>query len=276
MARRRRTAPAHGARAGFMAPVEMPPQTYQWNKRAVDESAGGTVTVAEPYADPAYVAQYHHAPVAPAGPTGVAPVAPAHVVDPVAPAHVEPAQPFTHAEPAQPVAQPVAHAGRAQPAGSAPAGPAQPAGSAPAWGTPLPAATPDRGAYVDTRPVWGIGAACVVALGLPAGAFALMHAVSVPGIGGTNWGLVIGVAALAFTVAGIVGYLVSDRRFVGGPVRAAIAAGLSIASSALVMELIATHPRKFGFELTTPMTLLAILPAAMAAFVAFRPIAADL
>lgn len=239
-----------------MAPVEMPPQTYQWNKRAVDESAVATVTVAEPYADPAYVAQYHHAPVAPAGPTDVAPIAPAAP----APASVTPRT----------------HAPAPAPAPVASPQPGTPVAPAPAWGTPLPAATPDRGAYVETRPVWGIGAACVIALGLPAGAFALMHAVSMPGIGGTNWGLVIGIAALAFTVAGLVGYLVSDRRFVGGPVRAAIAAGLSIASSALVLELIATHPRKFGFELTAPMTLLAILPAAMAAFVAFRPIAADL
>lgn len=210
-----------------MAPVDMPAQTYQWNKRVMTE-------------EPA-------PPVPPSGPTVVPdppPVVVAPVVAPVA---------------SQPTPVPAA--------GSFAAGIQQPSYVPPA---------PVTAGLADEPPtVWGIGAACVVALGLPAGAFALMHLVSVPGIGGTNWGLLIGTVALAFTVAGLVGHLASERRCVGGTVRAVIAAGLSLASSAVVLQLIDSHPRKFGFELSFPMMLPALLPAAFAAFVAYRPIAAD-
>lgn len=229
MARRKQTGPVPRQGPGFLAPVDMPAQTYQWNKRAVVDQPVPTVDG---------VASDPHQQVVAQGPP------------------VQVAAPEVSAPPAGNPAAPASNWGAVS---AAPPSLVYP-GSAPPQVLPEPVS------------VWGIGAACVVALGLPAGAFVLMRFVAVPGIGGTNWGLLIGVVTLAFAIAGMVGHLASERRYVGGRVRAAIAAGLSLASSALVLQLIASHPRKFGFDLSAPMMLSVLLPAALAAFVAYRPI----
>lgn len=235
MAKRRRTPAAPVAPSGYLAPAEMPAQSYQWNKRVT--TADPAQAAPEPYADPSYAGLW-----APADPTvGGQP----QVAAPVTPGVVSPPAP---------AAAPVA----VQYVASPPVRPSAPAAASVAVG------------------VWGIAAACVAALGLPAGAFALMHSVSMPGIGGTNWGLVIGLVALALTVAAVVGHLTSERRYVGGPVRAGVAAGLSLASSGMLLWLIDTHPRKFGFDLSFGVALLAIVPAALAAFVAYRAVNAEL
>jgi len=119
--------------------------------------------------------------------------------------------------------------------------------------------------------VWGLLVACLIAVGLPTLGFVVIRVLSIPAIGGTNWGLVLGLAAMSLTSAVVIGHLSSERRRRAGPLRAAAAAGLALASNAMLLQLVSTHPVKFGFDLSVLGLIPALLPIALAGWLAFTP-----